>query len=74
MPVVKSEDNGLWDALCPGEEAGDPACEFTSAGWGTRDQARDRLREHREEHESGEPMRELADFMEEAKNGGDRNN
>lgn len=56
--VVKDDDPGTYDAEC--------ACGFTSAGWPQRKLAAARVDEHAAEHETGEPMRELVDFRDEA--------
>lgn len=37
-------------------------CGFESSGWSSKQKATARGAEHKAEHESGEPMRELADF------------
>lgn len=36
-------------------------CDFTSEGWPTQKAARDRGKQHTAEHDSGEPMPELAE-------------
>jgi hypothetical protein len=45
------------DYECP-----EPNCEFISAGWGTKKARDERGRQHKAEHETREPMQELADF------------
>lgn len=37
-------------------------CGFTSSGWPTKTARDQRGRQHKAEHESGEPMPELAEF------------
>lgn len=44
---------------------GQCACGFTSSGWRQKKLALARLIEHSEEHETGEPARELVEFREE---------
>lgn len=39
-------------------------CGFTSTGWDTKKASTARGKQHQAEHESGEPMPELADFEE----------
>lgn len=39
-----------------------PGCEFTSSGWDTEEQASARGAEHKNEHETGQPMTELTAF------------
>lgn len=55
--VSKAVDrsDGGWDFGCPD-------CEFTSTGWGTRKAAEERGQQHADEHSTGVPMPELADF------------
>jgi hypothetical protein len=47
-----TEEDGGWSFACP-------SCPFTSTGWPTKKEAEGRGREHRDEHESGEPMSAL---------------
>lgn len=47
---------GAWDYECP-------ACEFVSTGWATKKLAAERGEQHEAEHETGEPMQEMVDFM-----------
>lgn len=44
-------------------ECKEPDCGFKSYGHGTKKQAEARGKEHKAEHESGKPMREIKDFM-----------
>ena len=39
-----------------------PGCEFASFGWDTEEQASARGAEHKNEHETGQPMTELTAF------------
>jgi hypothetical protein len=48
MPETKSHDYEC------------PECEFISTGWPTKKAATARGRQHKAEHETGEPMPELA--------------
>jgi hypothetical protein len=45
----------LWQGQC--------ACEFTTGPWPTKKLTQVRLDEHTDEHDSGEPMRELVEFQ-----------
>lgn len=56
--VVVSGD--VFDAECY-DTALDEPC-FRSAGWGTQEQAANRIREHLYEHAEGVPMREVGAF------------
>lgn len=49
-----SEGNRKYDAVC--------TCGFASIGWDKKKHADERMAQHLEEHASGEPMEELADF------------
>lgn len=58
-----------YSAACPldilGRERKPTArsCGWTTSGWSTRSQADARLAQHLEEHETGEPMPELIEFL-----------
>ncbi|MCA1569299.1 MAG: hypothetical protein LC798_03045 [Chloroflexi bacterium] len=40
-----------------------PPCGFVSSGWATKKAATERARQHAAEHETGEPMSELREFI-----------
>jgi hypothetical protein len=52
------------DFTCDIEERG-AECGFTSTGWPTKADRDARAKQHKAEHESGQPMPELADFTRE---------
>ena len=47
------------------ELVGAEPCGFKSSGWDTKKLRDKRAKQHLEEHETGEPMQELADFRSE---------
>lgn len=51
-------DEETWSATCT-----DGNCGFTSTGWPTKARAERRMRLHATEHETGEPMSELHEFL-----------
>jgi hypothetical protein len=55
-----------YDVVCEdvNERSGDP-CGFTSTGWPTKADRDARAAQHKAEHETGDPMPELADFTRE---------
>jgi len=57
---VVENDEGTWDAYCT-DTALDDTC-FYSLGWGTEQQANDRIGEHLVEHATLQPSRELGAF------------
>jgi hypothetical protein len=50
------DDNTTHDYVCPEE-----GCGWTSRGWDTKKAATERGKEHKAEHETGDPMPELAE-------------
>lgn len=52
----------MTDYECPVE-----GCGFVSRGWPSKSAAAERGRQHKAEHETGEPMPELADFRRDSK-------
>jgi hypothetical protein len=57
MAAVSQSEDGTW-----GFECQENNCEWTSTGWETKKLATTRGDQHKDEHESGEPMQELAEF------------
>lgn len=41
----------------------EPRCGFSSTNWDTTEQAQERFDQHLQEHATGEPMIELADYQ-----------
>lgn len=61
MAVVSNEtDDEAFDYLCE-----QPRCGFASYGWSSKKKAQARGKEHEAEHDSGQPMREMRDVMNE---------
>ncbi len=56
MPVTKADD-GRYRFECP--------CGFVSSGWEVKADAAERQYQHAAEHDSRQPMTELADFTRE---------
>lgn len=61
MIIESQHREGQWDFVCT-----EPRCSFISIGWDTERLATVRGDEHQAEHETEEPMRELAEFIAEA--------
>jgi len=55
--MVAQNATGLWDFECPVTR-----CGFTSSGWESKKKAQERGKMHQEEHDSQEPMQELAAY------------
>lgn len=59
----ESEGNTVYDFVCPVQRCGGNRGPFESLEWPNRKDAEARARQHLEEHETSEPMPELAEFM-----------